>query len=673
MGAVTFSIDPRLVACLKEALPLTVFVETGTFRGDSLAEVVARFDESISIEASEALWREAVERFAAVPRVQVLRGDSPQVLKELREHLLGSSTLFWLDAHWCVAANTAGETSQCPLLAEIEAIGRLPEHSVVLIDDARLFLAPPPEPHDVAQWPLFADVVNRLRALSAAHELMVVNDVIAFYPKAARTALVGYARMHGVDWLHARQAQVENEQIRGALEEKEEFIQRQDAMLLALHRDRSIRALVGKVGGYLSSNSVAAGELRRREDVGDEKESIDSIREEFDARYLEAMRALEEKEAAIGALCKELNARDERIRAIKASEAALALANAQAPLPGMLEEKERVIQELRRALDAYRAAHPLLKVLGAPIRVLMKLCRRVFASAFGLMRPRLGNLNQHGPIDLRIPAHYSDTKVPRNAPRISIVTPSYGQAAFIERTIRSVLDQSYPDLEYFIQDGGSRDGTVEILRRYEGRLSGWQSVPDDGQSCAINLGMANTTGEIMAWLNSDDVLLPGALAYVANYFEKHPDVDVVYGHRILIDENDKQIGRWILPAHDDQVLSWADFVPQETLFWRRRLWDKVGGRIDESFRFAMDWDLLLRMRNASAKFVRVPRALGAFRIHTQQKTSAVISQIGFEEMDRLRTRALSRIPTPTQIKKALAIYLLKSKVADLLWRVRGNP
>ena len=94
---------------------------------------------------------------------------------------------------------------------------------------------------------------------------------------------------------------------------------------------------------------------------------------------------------------------------------------------------------------------------------------------------------------------------------------------------------------------------------------------------------------MLAWLNGDDLLLPGAIEYVAHFFEQHPEVDVVYGHRIVIDADGREVGRSILPPHDDGVLSWADFVPQEALFWRRRIWERVGARIDESFQFAMDW------------------------------------------------------------------------------------
>src|SRR5262249_23541680 len=145
--------------------------------------------------------------------------------------------------------------------------------------------------------------------------------------------------------------------------------------------------------------------------------------------------------------------------------------------------------------------------------------------------------------------------------------------------------------------------------------------PDEGQTQAINLGFQHTSGEIMAYLNSDDLLLPGSLAYVAGYMAAHPEVDVVYGHRILIDECDDEVARWVLPRHDDRVLTWANFVPQETLFWRRRIWERVGGTLDASFQFAMDWDLILRFREAGARFVRLPRFLGAFRVHARQKTS----------------------------------------------------
>lgn len=286
--------------------------------------------------------------------------------------------------------------------------------------------------------------------------------------------------------------------------------------------------------------------------------------------------------------------------------------------------------------------------------------------------PKLGVLNQYTPRRLQLPVEYDRKAALSYAPKISVVTPSFNQGEFIERTLRSVLDQSYPNLEYYIQDGGSTDGTTDILNRYGHLLTGWASAPDNGQSQAINLGFARTSGEIMAWVNSDDILLPGTLACVAEYFYLHPEVDVIYGHRILIDENDLEIGRWILPEHQDKILSWEDYIPQETLFWRRRIWEKVGGKIDESIRFAMDWDLLLRFRDAGACFARLPRFLGGFRIHPQQKTCAEISVVGFQEMDRLRQRSLGYLPSRTRIKKAVRVYLLRHLALDLLWRLQNR-
>lgn len=328
-----------------------------------------------------------------------------------------------------------------------------------------------------------------------------------------------------------------------------------------------------------------------------------------------------------------------------------------------LEEKEKVIVELSRALEAYRSAFNILGRITSP-------WKSVSLKLRSLVQPRIGNLYQHPPKDIALPSFYRKPTKLTTSPKISMVTPSYGQADFIERTLKSVLDQKYPNLEYFVQDGGSKDGTKEILTRYSMQLSGWESAPDNGQSHAINLGFQKTTGEIMAWLNSDDVLLPGALAYIADYFNRHPKVDVIYGHRLLIDENDKLIGRWMLPAHDNKALSWADFIPQETLFWRRRIWEKIGGKVDQSFQFAIDWDLLVRFREAGAVFARLPRFLGGFRVHSQQKTSATITDLGFQEMNRIRQRIHGYLPSPLEIRKALIAYTGKHLLVDVIWRIR---
>jgi ADP-heptose:LPS heptosyltransferase/GT2 family glycosyltransferase len=227
-------------------------------------------------------------------------------------------------------------------------------------------------------------------------------------------------------------------------------------------------------------------------------------------------------------------------------------------------------------------------------------------------------------------------------PPVAVVTPSYGQEKFIERTLRSVLDQNYPRLLYAVQDGASQDRSPEIIAAHAARLHHWESVKDAGQADAIRRGFAHlapalTPGTIMAWLNSDDLLAPGALRFVAGYFAAHPEVDVLYGHRIIIDDDDRDVGRWIMPRHDPATLEWIDYVPQETLFWRKRAWDLVGG-IDPSFQFALDWDLLARFQQAGCRMVRVPYFLGAFRVHAEQKTSQAIHTTGAEEMRRIRTR-----------------------------------
>jgi glycosyltransferase involved in cell wall biosynthesis len=328
-----------------------------------------------------------------------------------------------------------------------------------------------------------------------------------------------------------------------------------------------------------------------------------------------------------------------------------------------IKTKENIIQQLKIVIEQKNSE---LKLRDEAIK---QLNTRIFHRIRKIVKPRLGNLNQYAPRALKINSSQLGKEL-NIYPVISIVTPSFQQGNFIGHTILSVLEQNYPNLEYYIQDGGSRDSTLSVITSYENQLSGWISETDAGQSQAINKGFNNTTGEIMAWLNSDDLLLPGALFIIADYFNRNPEIDVVYGNRLLIDENNMEIGRWILPGHDSNVLSWADYVPQETLFWRRRIWEKVGNKVDESLRFAMDWDLLVRFRDAGARFGHIPQFLGAFRIHDQQKTSAQINQIGQEEMNRIRKRILGRVPDQKEIHKAVLPYLVKHIAVDMTYRVK---
>jgi len=297
----------------------------------------------------------------------------------------------------------------------------------------------------------------------------------------------------------------------------------------------------------------------------------------------------------------------------------------------------------------------------------VKPLRQAEIKRFQFLRRKIFRLRNHAPRPLSLPRHYALPRILRSPPSISIVTPSFNQGNVLEETIKSVLDQRYPALEYIVQDGGSTDGSVEVLRRYGPRLTHWESASDGGQSAAINLGMRRTTGDIMAYLNSDDLLLPGSLAYVAEYFQEHPQVDVVYGHRVLIDEVGREIGRWVLPPHDDRAIAFADFIPQETLFWRRRAWERIGSRIDESFRFAMDWDLILRFRDAGLTFRRLPRFLGAFRVWEEQKSLSWWLPIGRRETERLTARSLGVTPRRERIRREIAAYVRRHWVLDKLY------
>lgn len=561
MGAVSFSLDTLLVDALQDVLPLKVFVETGTFQGDSLDHLKNKFFELHSIELSPEHYERALIRFKSFPHIHLYLGCSSEVLRSVRSSIKSDEVLYFLDAHWCLAANTTGELSQCPLLNELEAIKNLGEQSVIIIDDARLFLSTPPAPHEISHWPDLQQVISSLSTLSKNHELMIINDLIVFYPKLAKFAMRNYAYNHGVDWLRAF---------------------------------KSIPYLI----------------------------------------------EAEKKELVIHQLLSDLSSKERDLVA-----------------------KEACIQRQSRTIKAYRVVYGQLPFIGFLARVLRRLHE--------IIRPRLGNLSQYPPRPLVIQKRLVEFKN-FDYPSISIVTPSYGQGEFIERTIQSVLNQNYSNLEYYVKDGGSEDGTIEILQRYEQHLAGWVSCKDNGQSHAINIGFSKTSGQIMGWLNSDDLLLPNTLKLVAKYFHDHPDIDVVYGNRLMIDEDDMEIGRWILPGHDNNILSWVDYIPQETLFWRRDLWERIGGAIDESFYFAMDWDLLVRFRDAGAKFAHLSQFMGAFRIHMQQKTSAAISHLGNQEMDRIRKRILGRTPSRSEIHKAQLPYLIKHIGVDMLYRVKAR-
>jgi glycosyltransferase involved in cell wall biosynthesis len=248
-------------------------------------------------------------------------------------------------------------------------------------------------------------------------------------------------------------------------------------------------------------------------------------------------------------------------------------------------------------------------------------------------------------------------------PLVSIITPSFNQALYLRRTMESVLVQDYPNLEYIVVDGGSTDGSQAIIKEYETRLAHWESLPDKGQTDAINKGFARATGTYLAWLNSDDVYHPGAITEAVTYLEGHPEVGMVYGDCTFIDADDRQIGRFPA-AQTDYVRLRRGYVhiPQQASFFRADLWHKVGP-LDPSFYFAMDYDLWVRLAQ-EAPLVYLPgRVWASFRLHGDAKTIAADARC-WPEMLRVHYREGGHPLAPIVLK-----YGLRKLVAPLInWR-----
>ncbi len=203
-------------------------------------------------------------------------------------------------------------------------------------------------------------------------------------------------------------------------------------------------------------------------------------------------------------------------------------------------------------------------------------------------------------------------------PRISIVTPSLNQAAFIEATLRSVLDQNYPALDYLVIDGGSTDGTLDILKKYGHRLR-WISEPDRGQADAINKGFRLADGEVWAYLNADDLYRPETLQIVSTYFSDHAETDWVYGDCQLIDEVDQPIGMLKAPEFNlNRMIQRGEYIPQPAVFWRRSTAAALG-EFDVTLRYSMDYDFFIRLSRYSPGH-RLDAELACFRLQPSSKT-----------------------------------------------------
>ncbi len=284
MGAVHFSIDTQLLEHLTRLLPLAVFVETGTFQGDTIQAARPFFEKLYSAEVVEKHHQVASQRFESDAAVTLHFGASSELLRHLSPELRDESVLYWLDAHWCEpGGGTRSTDAQCPLLDELEAIRTLNPASVVLIDDARYFLAPPPEPNDPVQWPTFDEVLQTLRALSSNHEVMVYNDIIICSPRVIGAELRTFAQRHQLDWLavmnHAADRDQVVREITQALREAEA---ERSARLIAIQALRE---------GLQASEALSAARLDRIQELQEQRDASAADR----AEHLDVIQDLQQR------------------------------------------------------------------------------------------------------------------------------------------------------------------------------------------------------------------------------------------------------------------------------------------------------------------------------------------------------------------------------------------
>ena len=246
-------------------------------------------------------------------------------------------------------------------------------------------------------------------------------------------------------------------------------------------------------------------------------------------------------------------------------------------------------------------------------------------------------------------------------PRISIVTPSYNQGQFIEETIRSVLLQGYPDLEYIIMDGGSTDESVEIIRKYERWITFWVSEPDGGQADAIRTGFDMANGDIIAWLNSDDIYLHKTLQKVAESYQRYLQGEWWIGNTFTIDSQNQVLNRWYARSLNSQGLLYTGMpAAQPSTFWKREAYVKLGG-LDANMQFSFDYDLNLRFAQRTSPIV-IDSFLSAFRSHPASKTINIMD-VRHEE-DRLIRKRYGKYDCSRWYSTIITVYY---KVPFYLW------
>jgi glycosyltransferase involved in cell wall biosynthesis len=273
-------------------------------------------------------------------------------------------------------------------------------------------------------------------------------------------------------------------------------------------------------------------------------------------------------------------------------------------------------------------------------------------------------------------------------PRVSVVTPSYNQGELIEETIRSVLLQGYPDLEYIIIDGASTDGTVDVIRRYQPWLTYWTSQPDRGQTDAINRGWRRATGEILAYINTDDCYLPAAIATVALEFSRRPELAMVYGTAMIVDQTGKELREWQAEPFDlKRMLLLGSIVPQPATFFAKAVVTSLG-YLNETRDMIMDYELCTRI-GAQFPTACIPRTLAKFRAHPQSKTvlrfettahelidfvtNFSTTRVSAKDMQAIRKGALGRIHYEWAVEYLLRGHEGSKILKQLLRSIRLHP
>ncbi|MHB1949583.1 MAG: glycosyltransferase family 2 protein [Gammaproteobacteria bacterium] len=265
---------------------------------------------------------------------------------------------------------------------------------------------------------------------------------------------------------------------------------------------------------------------------------------------------------------------------------------------------------------------------------------------------------------------------------ITIVTPSFNQGKFIERTIQSVLSQSIPKLEYVVVDGGSQDETLSILKKYSSQLR-FVSEPDRGQAHAVNKGIMMTSGDLIGWLNSDDVYSPETLPTIMQFFADHPDIDVVYGKAQHIDHNDQVIEFYPTQEWNFKALKNRCYISQPAVFFRRRVIEK-SGLLNENLHFCLDYEYWLRLAQGGARFAYLPQVLAGSRLYPETKTLSapqkaqqealtMLSQrLGYVPEDWLLNDAISYVQSKTQLRTPNRRYIAAIFIASIRSAFRWN-